>query len=237
MTRPGDDGGPPPVDDFASSVLDVVDSIPPGRVMSYGDIAEYVGQGGPRQVGQVMALWGGGVPWWRVVRADGALAKGGRQKRGLVAEGQNPLHVAAERLKADGVDVLTGHRAVRCEQEGEHKFIVVEHGGKTRRIEFDVLICAVGRTSSEAYLERYGTGLNAPQMVHSSKKGRECRTSTEYVNARLPPVPTRRRASFQSPVAKSSVSPRLTARPSGRADASSAARSEYNPLRSATRTR
>ncbi len=45
MTRPGDDGGPPPVDDFASSVLDVVDSIPPGRVMSYGDIAEYLGPG------------------------------------------------------------------------------------------------------------------------------------------------------------------------------------------------
>src|SRR6185437_3641926 len=41
VTRPADDGGPPPVDDFASSVLDVVDSIPPGRVMSYGDIAEY----------------------------------------------------------------------------------------------------------------------------------------------------------------------------------------------------
>ncbi len=33
----------PPLDDFASRVLDVVDSIPPGRVMSYGDIAEYLG--------------------------------------------------------------------------------------------------------------------------------------------------------------------------------------------------
>ena len=39
MTRPADDVGPSPVDDFASNVLDVVDSIPPGRVMSYGDIA------------------------------------------------------------------------------------------------------------------------------------------------------------------------------------------------------
>ena len=65
MTRPADDGGSPPVDDFASSVLDVVDSIPPGRVMSYGDIAEYLGEGGPRQVGRVMSLWGGGVAWWR----------------------------------------------------------------------------------------------------------------------------------------------------------------------------
>jgi alkylated DNA nucleotide flippase Atl1 len=77
VTRPGDDGGPPPVDDFASSVLDVVDSIPPGRVMSYGDIAEYLGSGpGPRQVGRVMATYGGAVAWWRVIHSDGTPAPG-----------------------------------------------------------------------------------------------------------------------------------------------------------------
>jgi len=52
-------------------VLDLVERIPPGRVMTYGDVAEYLGQGGPRQVGRVMATQGGGVPWWRVIRADG----------------------------------------------------------------------------------------------------------------------------------------------------------------------
>ena len=62
--------------DFASRVLDVADSIPPGRVMSYGDVAEYLGQGGPRQVGRVMALWGGSAAWWRVVHADGSLVPG-----------------------------------------------------------------------------------------------------------------------------------------------------------------
>ena len=74
--RPGDDGGSPPVDDFASSVLDVVDSIPPGRVMSYGAIAEYLGEGGPRQVGAVMSHHGGPVPWHRVVAANGRLVPG-----------------------------------------------------------------------------------------------------------------------------------------------------------------
>jgi alkylated DNA nucleotide flippase Atl1 len=64
------------IGDYASRVLDVAESIPPGRVMSYGDIAEYLGEGGPRQVGRVMALWGGGVPWWRVVHADGSLLAG-----------------------------------------------------------------------------------------------------------------------------------------------------------------
>ena len=64
------------IGEFASGVLEVAESIPPGRVMTYGDVAEYVGEGGPRQVGRVMALWGGGVPWWRVVHADGSLLAG-----------------------------------------------------------------------------------------------------------------------------------------------------------------
>ncbi len=61
---------------YAERVLDVADAIPPGRVMSYGDIAEWLGEGGPRQVGRVMALYGGAAPWWRVVRADGTLLPG-----------------------------------------------------------------------------------------------------------------------------------------------------------------
>lgn len=64
------------VEDYTAQVLDVVDSIPAGQVMSYGDIAEFLGKGGPRQVGRVLALWGGGVAWWRVVHADGSLLTG-----------------------------------------------------------------------------------------------------------------------------------------------------------------
>jgi alkylated DNA nucleotide flippase Atl1 len=69
----------PALGDFAARVLDVAEAIPPGRVMSYGDIAEYLGEGGPRQVGRVMALWGGGVAWWRVIHADGSLLDGHEQ--------------------------------------------------------------------------------------------------------------------------------------------------------------
>jgi alkylated DNA nucleotide flippase Atl1 len=72
--RAGSDGQA--LDDFSSDVLDVVDAIPPGRVMAYGDIAEYLGRGGPRQVGRVMAICGGTVAWWRVVHADGSPAPG-----------------------------------------------------------------------------------------------------------------------------------------------------------------
>ncbi|GAB2590496.1 hypothetical protein GCM10027168_24590 [Streptomyces capparidis] len=62
--------------DYAERVLDATERIPPGRVMTYGDVAEYLGAGGPRQVGRVMALYGAAVPWWRVVRADGRLLPG-----------------------------------------------------------------------------------------------------------------------------------------------------------------
>ena len=63
-------------DEYAEAVLSVVERIPPGRVMTYGAIAEYLGLGGPRQVGTVMARYGGGVPWHRVVNAAGRLVPG-----------------------------------------------------------------------------------------------------------------------------------------------------------------
>jgi alkylated DNA nucleotide flippase Atl1 len=88
---------------FAELVLDLVDRIPPGRVMTYGDVAEYLEQGGPRQVGRVMALYGAAVPWWRVVRADGALLPG-HEQRALAAyraEG-TPLRGSAGRGPARG---------------------------------------------------------------------------------------------------------------------------------------
>ncbi len=116
-----------PLDDFASRVLDVVDSIPPGRVMSYGDIAEYLGwargdkqgargtnrgfgapQGdkqagmGPRQVGRVMSVYGGAVAWWRVIHSDGTPAPGHDSKalRHYLAEG-TPLRSARPPVRVD----------------------------------------------------------------------------------------------------------------------------------------
>jgi alkylated DNA nucleotide flippase Atl1 len=62
-------------DDYLEAVLDLVGTIPAGRVMTYGSAAEVLrdvmGRGGARQVGQVLARAGGGVPWWRVVNASG----------------------------------------------------------------------------------------------------------------------------------------------------------------------
>ena len=64
-------------EEYVELVLRCVEQVPRGRVTTYGAIAEVVGEraggGGPRQVGAIMASYGGPVPWWRVVRADGSL--------------------------------------------------------------------------------------------------------------------------------------------------------------------
>lgn len=59
-------------EEFVEAVLAVVELVPPGCVVAYGDVAELLGAGGPRQVGAVMSHYGGQVAWWRVLRASGA---------------------------------------------------------------------------------------------------------------------------------------------------------------------
>ncbi|WP_344259513.1 MGMT family protein [Streptomyces sodiiphilus] len=72
----------PALPEYADRVLTVAESVPPGRVLTYGDVASVLGEGGPRQVGRVMALYGAAAPWWRVVRADGRLLPG-HERRAL----------------------------------------------------------------------------------------------------------------------------------------------------------
>jgi methylated-DNA-protein-cysteine methyltransferase related protein len=67
-TRPIQGGPPTP---YAAEVLAVVDRIPRGQVMSYGDVAEFVGRGSGRSVGAVMSRHGHEVPWHRVVQSSG----------------------------------------------------------------------------------------------------------------------------------------------------------------------
>jgi methylated-DNA-protein-cysteine methyltransferase-like protein len=65
-------------------VLERVRAIPAGFVRSYGDVSP----GAPRFAGSVLfAVEEPDLPWWRVVRADGSLAKGARQRQRLLAEG------------------------------------------------------------------------------------------------------------------------------------------------------
>jgi pyruvate/2-oxoglutarate dehydrogenase complex dihydrolipoamide dehydrogenase (E3) component/uncharacterized membrane protein YdjX (TVP38/TMEM64 family) len=71
----------------------------------------------------------------------------------MIREDEEVSSLARDALNRSGVDVLTSHKAKRCEREGERKFIVVDYEGVEKRIEFDALLCAVGRV---ARLSGYG---------------------------------------------------------------------------------
>ncbi|NLT54489.1 MAG: cysteine methyltransferase [Actinomycetales bacterium] len=92
-------GGADEIPELAGAILDVVDLVPAGRVVTYGDVAEYLGRGGPRTVGSAMARWGGAVAWWRVVSADGSPVAAYRAEalRHLRAEG-TPLRPDGRRV-------------------------------------------------------------------------------------------------------------------------------------------
>ena len=88
------------MEEYVEQVLTAVEAIPPGRACAYSDLAELLGRGGPRQVGQVMARYGAAVPWWRVVRADG------RPARGLEEQALARLRAEGTPLRGERVDLV-----------------------------------------------------------------------------------------------------------------------------------
>ena len=98
-----------------------------------------------------LVVLGGGPIGCELAQSFARLGSGVTQiemaPRIMIREDEEVSELARAALAADGVEVLTGHKAMRCEKEGERKYIVVEHDGESRRIEFDALICAVGRSA------------------------------------------------------------------------------------------
>ncbi|MDM4720901.1 MGMT family protein [Micromonospora sp. WMMA1363] len=92
-------------DEYVEAVLELVERIPPGRVMSYGAVADALaersGRSSARLVGSILARHGGGVPWHRVVNSAGRLPPGHEREAHarLRAEG-TPLRGAGVRMPA-----------------------------------------------------------------------------------------------------------------------------------------
>ncbi|PUE10745.1 FAD-dependent oxidoreductase [Limnohabitans sp. WS1] len=74
-------------------------------------------------------------------------------ERIMVREDEEVSALARDALQADGVLVLTGHKALRCERRGKDKVLVASTQGQEVEIVFDALVCAVGRV---ARLQGYG---------------------------------------------------------------------------------
>ena len=87
----------------------------------------------------------------------------------MAREDEEVSALARDALTADGVQVLTGHKALRCERDSDQKVLVVEHQGQEKRIAFDELLCAVGRA---ARLTGYGLeelGIPAQRTVETNE--------------------------------------------------------------------
>jgi methylated-DNA-protein-cysteine methyltransferase-like protein len=78
--------------DFEDAVREVVRSLAPGEVATYGEVAAEAGfPGAARAVGNLLRR-SAGLPWWRVVSAGGRLAPGAETEQ-------------ASRLRAEGVPI------------------------------------------------------------------------------------------------------------------------------------
>ena len=87
------------------------------------------------------------------VRLGAAVTQVEMAPRLLAREDEDVATVARAALERDGVAVLIGHTALRCERDGERRVLIAQNEGREVRIEFDRLLCAVGRV---ARLRGYG---------------------------------------------------------------------------------
>ena len=86
----------------------------------------------------------------------------------LAREDPDVSEMVRARFADEGIEVLTGHRAARC--EGPH-VLVCEHAGREKRVEFDALLCAVGRipNTSGFGLEALGIPVTAARTVETNE--------------------------------------------------------------------
>lgn len=83
--------------DFERSVAAVLDSLRPGDVVTYGEVAAEAGRpGAHRAVGSFLRRSGGEFSWWRVVTSTGRLVPGNEREQ-------------IRRLEVEGVEVRDGH--------------------------------------------------------------------------------------------------------------------------------
>jgi methylated-DNA-protein-cysteine methyltransferase-like protein len=90
---------------FEHRVREVVASLASGEVITYGEVAAEAGApGAARAVGNLLR-GSSGLPWWRVVAADGRLVPGAEQEQ-------------RERLRAEGVAFTPGGKVARAALRG-----------------------------------------------------------------------------------------------------------------------
>jgi pyruvate/2-oxoglutarate dehydrogenase complex dihydrolipoamide dehydrogenase (E3) component/uncharacterized membrane protein YdjX (TVP38/TMEM64 family) len=98
----------------------------------------------------------------------------------MIREDPEFSELVAKHFRADGIDVLVGHKAKEVRVDNGAKVIVVEHEGREKRIEFDEILCAVGRlANTQGYgLEELGIPVTKQKTVEVN----------EYLQAHYPNI-------------------------------------------------
>lgn len=126
---------------------------------------------GLRELPRRLVVLGGGPIGCELAQAFARLGSQVTQlemaPRLLLREDEEVSVLARHALEADGVQVLSGHKALRCERVDGQKFIVAEAQGQQVRIGFDQLLCAVGRTARLAGYGLEELGLPVQRTVNT----------------------------------------------------------------------
>ncbi|MBC7583571.1 MAG: FAD-dependent oxidoreductase, partial [Tardiphaga sp.] len=90
--------------------------------------------------------------------------------RVMLREDADVTAMVAAGFRAEGITLLTGHKAVRFLREGEQKILVAEHAGSEVRIAFDDVLVALGRTANvTGYgLEELGIGTSKTRTIETN---------------------------------------------------------------------
>jgi pyruvate/2-oxoglutarate dehydrogenase complex dihydrolipoamide dehydrogenase (E3) component len=88
----------------------------------------------------------------------------------MMREDPEMVEMVAQQMRADGVRILAGHKAMRIESDAGGSVLIAEGGDGEVRVPFDVLLCAVGRVpNTEGYgLEALGIGLTKQRTVQTN---------------------------------------------------------------------
>lgn len=87
----------------------------------------------------------------------------------MAREDAEVSELVAARFRAEGIQVMTGHKAERFLVEGGEKMLIASHAGGELRIPFDQLLCAVGRVANTAGygLEELGIPVTKARTVET----------------------------------------------------------------------
>jgi len=128
-----------------------------------------------RELPRRLAVLGGGAVGCELAQAFARLGANVTQvemlPRLLAREDAEVSAMVEESFRDDGIDVLINNKAKQVVVESGRKFLIAEHAGVDTRIEFDELLCAVGRVANTAGygLEELGIPVSGARTVETNE--------------------------------------------------------------------